>query len=164
MLRRPKVKATGRTQTEPASVESASIDSASDNVAVESSSEIITAEDSSCETPVPPQPKVKHHHHIVIKKPRKRSTWLIFTFGGLAGLLLAGVAANNQDMVNLQLLRELNFDSIIDVIPVGILKEASDISQREKEAINYDAFSAGLALKAEGLNVEHPVIMVRLVK
>ncbi|KAF8250231.1 hypothetical protein K440DRAFT_619717, partial [Wilcoxina mikolae CBS 423.85] len=75
----------------------------------------------------------KRHAHP--KKQRKRSTWLTFTIGGIAGLLLAGAAAKNQDMVKLELLRDLSLDSIIDVIPAGILKEASDISQREKAAV-----------------------------
>jgi hypothetical protein len=100
----------------------------------------------------------KRHAHS--KKQKKRSTWLTFTIGGLAGLLLAGAAAKNQDMVRLELLRDLSLDSIIDVIPAGILKEASDISQREKAAVSYDAFSTGLALKAEGLVVNHSVVMV----
>ena len=95
------------------------------------------------------------------KKQKKRSTWLIFVVGGIAGLLLAGAAAKNQDLVKMELLRDLSLDSIIDVIPAGILKEASDISQREKDAVSYDAFSTGLALKAEGLSVNHPVVMVR---
>lgn len=76
-------------------------------------------------------------------------------------MLLAGAAAKNQDLVKMELLRDLSLDSIIDVVPAGILKEASDISQREKDAVSYDAFSTGLALKAEGLSVNHPVVMVR---
>ena len=95
------------------------------------------------------------------KKQKKRSTWLIFVIGGIAGLLLAGAAAKNQDLVKMELLRDLSLDSIIDVIPAGILKEASDISQREKDVVSYDSFSTGLALKAEGLSVNHPVVMVR---
>lgn len=63
-------------------------------------------------------------------------------------------------MLRLELLQDLNLDTIIDIIPAGILKEASDITMREKEAVNYDAFSTGLALKAEGLEVVHPVVMV----
>lgn len=93
------------------------------------------------------------------KRQKKRSSWLIFTIGGLVGLVLAGAAAKNQD-IGLQLLRDMSLDSIIDVIPAGILKEASDISQREKAAVNYEAFSTGLALKAQGLEVKYPVVMV----
>lgn len=98
-------------------------------------------------------------HRTTHKRQKKRSSWLIFTIGGLAGLLLAGAAAKNQD-IGLQLLRDMSLDSIIDVIPVGILKEASDISQREKAAVNYEAFSTGLSLKAQGLEVKYPVVMV----
>lgn len=34
--------------------------------------------------------------------------------------------------------------------------------QREKAAISHDAFSTGLALKAEGLESNYPVVMVSL--
>jgi phospholipid:diacylglycerol acyltransferase len=92
------------------------------------------------------------------KKQKKRSLWLTFAIGGILGLLLAGMA-KKHDMVSLELMRDLKLDSLI-VIPAGILKEASDISRREKDAVSYEAFSTGLALKAEGLNVKHPVVMV----
>lgn len=95
-----------------------------------------------------------------LPKRKKRYTWLVFTIGGIAGLLLAGAAAKNQDMISMELLRDLSLDSIIDVIPVGILKEANDISHRDKDAVSYDAFSTGLALKAAGLEAVHPVVMV----
>ncbi|CCX07976.1 Similar to Phospholipid:diacylglycerol acyltransferase; acc. no. O94680 [Pyronema omphalodes CBS 100304] len=119
-------------------------------------------------TPPPATPSPEHSDTNSEKQqqqqdpPRrkKRSTWLIFTIGGLAGLFLAGFTAKNQDMLRLELLQDLNLDTIIDIIPAGILKEASDITMREKEAVNYDAFSTGLALKAEGLEVVHPVVMV----
>ena len=104
-----------------------------------------------------------HFHDVAPAqaKRRRRYTWLVFVIGGLAGLLLAGAAAKNQDMISMELLRELSLDSFIDVIPAGILKEASDISQLGgKNAVNYDAFSTGLALKAAGFEAVHPVVMV----
>jgi phospholipid:diacylglycerol acyltransferase len=133
-----------------------------------------TAEKEPSSIPLPPSPtgsddedennKRKKPHKDTRQK--KRSLWLIFTAGGIIGLLLAGMAAKHQDLdigldIGLDVLRELSLDSIIDVIPAGILKEASIITQREKDAVkNYDAFSTGLALAAKGFGVQHPVIMI----
>jgi hypothetical protein len=67
------------------------------------------------------------HHHSHSKLPQKRSLWLTFAIGGIAGLFLAGLA-KNQDLVNLELIQDLRLESLFDAIPAGILKEASDIS------------------------------------
>jgi phospholipid:diacylglycerol acyltransferase len=123
------------------------------------------ANDSASETDTPvveesPAEKSVEKKHEPPQKRKKRSLGLTFAIGGVVGLLLAGLA-KNRDMVSLELIQDLKLDSIIDVIPAGILKEASDLSQSEKEAVSYDPFSTGLALKTEGLGVKHPVVMVR---
>jgi len=92
------------------------------------------------------------------KKTKKRSLGLTFFIGGIAGLLLAGFAAKNQD--SMQFISELRLDALVDVIPAGILKEASEISKQEKDAIGHESFQVGLALKAEGLAARHPVVMI----
>lgn len=105
----------------------------------------------------------------------------MFTIGGILGMFLAAFLVQNRDMVNLDALADIRLDALADVIPAGILKEATDISvglyaeyasfyfglnsssggqQREKDRVPYDAFSVGLQLKAHGLKAEHPVIMV----
>lgn len=114
-----------------------------------------------------------------VKRTKKRSYTLVFIIGGIAGLLIAIFFANNQDIV----IGDFQLGALVDVIPAGILKEATDISvcqsgnrscvnlpiiltnalgsqQREKDVVGQDAFSVGLALKAEGLEANHPVIMV----
>jgi hypothetical protein len=60
-----------------------------------------------------------------IKKTKKRSLGLTFAIGGIAGLFFAGFAAKNQDI---QFISELRLDAFVDVIPAGILKEATEIS------------------------------------
>lgn len=122
-----------------------------------------------------------HHHHPKKPKLSKRRGGFMFVIGGLAGTIIAGIALKNQDIVTLDSLAEFRLESLVDVIPAGILKEATDISvglyseyasfyfqsndstraqQREKDRVSYDAFSVGLALKEEGLSAVHPVVMV----
>jgi phospholipid:diacylglycerol acyltransferase len=109
----------------------------------------------------------KEHHRTPILnvvqpklKGRKRRFGFIFTLGGIFGLLVAAFLAERNDYVNLDIWQDLNLDSILDVIPAGILKDARDLQQREKSTVNYDSFSVGLHLRAQGLKAVHPVIMV----
>ncbi|KAG0136052.1 hypothetical protein HOY82DRAFT_103572 [Tuber indicum] len=100
-------------------------------------------------SPTPPQER---------KKTKKRSLGLTFFIGGIAGLLLAGFAAKSPD--SMQFISELRLDALVDVIPAGILKEATEISKQEKDAVGHESFQVGLALKAEGLTARHPVVMI----
>jgi phospholipid:diacylglycerol acyltransferase len=78
--------------------------------------------------PVRPAPVSKSAPET--RKGRKRRFGLIFSLGGLFGIIVAGYFANHNDVINinLALLSDLNLDSFLDVIPAGILKEARDIS------------------------------------
>ena len=61
-------------------------------------------------------------------KKSKRRNGLIFGLGGLFGLLVAAFFANQQDVVNLNSLIDMNFyESLLDIIPSGIVKEAKDL-------------------------------------
>ncbi|MCJ1437690.1 hypothetical protein MMC27_007077 [Xylographa pallens] len=94
-------------------------------------------------------------------KRSKRRNGLIFFLGGLFGLLVAAFFANQQDVVNLNGLIDMNFyESLLDIIPSGIVKEAKDLQQHERDATNYDSFSVGLHLQSQGVRALHPVIMV----
>ena len=68
-----------------------------------------------------------HFHDVAPAqaKRKRRYTWLVFAIGGLAGLLLAGAAAKNQDMISMELLRELSLDSFIDRHPAVDIGGAS---------------------------------------
>ena len=61
-------------------------------------------------------------------KKSKRRNGLIFGLGGLFGLVVAAFFANQQDVINLEGLLDMNLDSLFDVIPAGIIKDAKDIS------------------------------------
>ncbi|KAI9850625.1 MAG: hypothetical protein M1838_005339 [Thelocarpon superellum] len=96
-------------------------------------------------------------------KPRrgtKRRHGFVFTLGGVFGIVLAAFFANRHDVIHLDMLADLNLESFLDVIPAGILKDAKDIQQHERETVNYDSFSVGLQLRAQGITASHPVVMI----
>jgi phospholipid:diacylglycerol acyltransferase len=127
------------------------------------SSERSSSEPPLRENPSPKTPKhtvVKPVPIIVQKKGRKRRAGLIFTLGGIFGLILAAFFAERNELISLDMLSDFNLDSVFDVIPAGILKEARDLQKTEKSAINYDSFSVGLHLRAQGVRAKHPVIMI----
>lgn len=62
------------------------------------------------------------------EKKSKRRNGLIFTLGGLFGIILAVFFANQHDVISFEGLMDLNLDSLIDVIPAGVVREARDIT------------------------------------
>jgi phospholipid:diacylglycerol acyltransferase len=63
-------------------------------------------------------------------KRSKRKSWLIFGLGGLFGLVVAVFFANQQEVIKLEGLLDVNLDSLMDVIPAGIVRDARDLSVR----------------------------------
>ncbi|KIV96750.1 hypothetical protein PV10_00572 [Exophiala mesophila] len=94
------------------------------------------------------------------RKSSKKRSGIIFGLGGLLGLVLALLFAESQDVIKLEGLLEVNLDSLMDVIPAGIIKDVKDLSKAERDAVNYDSFSVGLHLQSQGVTAHHPVIMV----
>jgi phospholipid:diacylglycerol acyltransferase len=64
-----------------------------------------------------------------VKRSKKKS-WLIFGLGGLFGLVVAVFFANQQEVIKLEGLLDVNLDSLMDVIPAGIVRDAKDLSVR----------------------------------
>ena len=64
-------------------------------------------------------------------KKSKRRQGLIFGLGGLFGLLVAAFFANQHDVINLEGLVDINLESLMDVIPAGIVKDAKDLTVRK---------------------------------
>lgn len=90
----------------------------------------------------------------------KRRNAFIFGFGGLFGLLVAVFFAQQQEIVDLAYLKDFNLDSIIDVLPAGLLHDAQALQQSERNAVSYDSFAVGLHARSQGVQAHHPVIMV----
>jgi len=100
----------------------------------------------------------KAHSHK--KSKTKRRNTFIFFLGGLFGLVVAGFFAERNDLFDLPELRDLSMDSLMDVLPAGFVKDARDLARGEQEAVNYDSFSVGLKLRAQGIHANHPVVMI----
>jgi phospholipid:diacylglycerol acyltransferase len=72
----------------------------------------------------------KHLHSIKqenkrVKGTKRRFAW-IFTLGGLFGVLLAGFLATNNDLIDIASLADINLDQIMEVLPVGLIREAKE--------------------------------------
>lgn len=70
----------------------------------------------------------KSHLKELKGKRSKRRQFSIFGLGGLFGLILAAFFANQHDVINLEGLVDFNMDSLLDVIPAGIVKDARDMT------------------------------------
>ncbi|CAD6502960.1 BgTH12-02634 [Blumeria graminis f. sp. triticale] len=95
------------------------------------------------------------------RKSGKRRMASFFSMGGLFGIFLAGLFAKQNDLIYFPELGELmSMDSLLDVLPAGVIKDARDLSRSERDAVNYDSFSVGLNLVAQGVRANHSVIMI----
>ncbi len=64
------------------------------------------------------------------RKKSKRRNGLIFGLGGLFGIIVAVFFANQSDVINFEGLMDLNLDSLLDVIPAGIIRDAKELTVR----------------------------------
>ena len=96
---------------------------------------------------------------LVKGKTSKRRSGFIFALGGVVGLVVAVVFAQQSD-VKFEGLLDVNMENILGILPAGMSKEVKELSQGERDAVNYDSFSVGLHLKSQGVEAKHPVIMV----
>ena len=74
------------------------------------------------------------------KGSKRQKAW-IFGLGGLFGLVVAAMFANQNQMLDFAALQDINLESIVDVLPAGILREARDfqVSQFDVELRDYSA-------------------------
>ena len=58
----------------------------------------------------------------------KRRNGFVFGLGGLFGLIVAAIFANHHDVISLEGIMDLNLDSVLDVIPAGIIRDAKELT------------------------------------
>lgn len=68
------------------------------------------------------------HLKKLTKKRSKRRQGFIFGLGGLFGIIIAAFFAQRHDVINLEGLIDVNLESLMDVIPAGIVKDAKDLT------------------------------------
>lgn len=68
------------------------------------------------------------HLKQLTKKRSRRWQWMIFGLGGLFGIVIAAFFAQRHDVINLEGLIDMNLESLLDVIPAGIVKDAKDLT------------------------------------
>jgi phospholipid:diacylglycerol acyltransferase len=110
-----------------------------------------------------PSPHPTSHVHVIEHAPKKskRRNTFVFLLGSLCGIIGAGFFASSNDMIAIPEFGELSMDSLLDVVPAGLVSDLKIFVQGEREvAESYDSFSVGLKAQAEGLTVHHPMIMV----
>lgn len=57
---------------------------------------------------------------------KRRNAW-IFGLGGLFGILIAGFFASSNEVFDMQAFKDMNLDSILDVLPAGLIKDAHEL-------------------------------------
>ncbi|KAL2024816.1 hypothetical protein VTK56DRAFT_5637 [Thermocarpiscus australiensis] len=103
--------------------------------------------------------KVKVVHHP--PKTRKRRITAIFLLGSLFGIIAAGFFAKSNDLIDFPEIGELRMDSLLDVLPAGLVKDMRELVIGERDSLeSYDAFTVGLKARSEGLSAHHPIVMV----
>jgi len=60
------------------------------------------------------------------KGNKRRNAW-IFGLGGLFGILVAGYFAGNNDIIDLPYLKDMNLESLLDVLPAGLIRDANEL-------------------------------------
>lgn len=78
-----------------------------------------------------------------LAKPRgKRRHSFVFLLGGLFGIFVALFFANQNEVISLDALMDLNLDSLIDVMPQGLLRDAKELTvcSRLSSIYNLDSY------------------------
>lgn len=70
-----------------------------------------------------------NQHLSAIKKHRtsKRRVAYLFGLGCIFGIVIAVYFAGSNDVIDLGYLRSMNLDSLLDVLPAGLVKDAQDL-------------------------------------
>ena len=69
----------------------------------------------------------KHIHHVKRHKGNKRRNAWIFGLGGIFGIAVALFFAQSNDVVDLAVFKQMNLDTLMDVLPAALVKDAQDL-------------------------------------
>lgn len=61
-----------------------------------------------------------------VKGSKRQKLWL-FGLGGVFGVAIAAFFAGGNEMIDLKALSDMNLDSIFDVLPAGLIKDAQNL-------------------------------------
>lgn len=70
------------------------------------------------------------------KGSKRRNIW-IFGLGGLFGVLVAAFFASSNEFMDLASLKDMNLDSILDVLPAGLIRDAQDLQASASSPVFY---------------------------
>ena len=88
-------------------------------------------------TPEKDESSITKKAHKVKPRKRKRRYGIIFGLGGIFGLLVAAFFASNKDALRFEGLLDLNLDSLLDVVPSSVVKDAREITVRTSVLSSY---------------------------
>lgn len=72
--------------------------------------------------------EIRHVEVPVFKRRSKRRNGFIFGLGGLFGVFVALFFANHNEVISFDALMDLNLDSLIDVIPAAMVRDAKEFT------------------------------------
>ncbi len=63
------------------------------------------------------------------KHGKRRNFW-VFGLGGIFGLILAGLFASSNDLIDMSSLEGMNLETILDALPAGFVRSAQQLQVR----------------------------------
>lgn len=72
--------------------------------------------------------EIRHVEVPVFKRRSKRRNGFIFGLGGLFGVFIALFFANQNEVISFDALMDLNLESLIDVIPAAMVRDAKEFT------------------------------------